>query len=106
MAYGTANATFVVQPSPDHADATHYIAILEFSSIPDGVDPGTVYTVLVSKADVDAAVPQTVGRDSNEITGNLYVRSYAAKNALPGLLSNELVFPFDFRLQAPVIVAA
>jgi hypothetical protein len=104
MAYGTVSATINIQESADHATIDHYIVAMEWAPIPDGQTVFT-HTQLVTKTalaeslgDVDISRP-----NAPTVSGDMYVRVYAAQGSIVGVLSNEVVVPYDFRPGAPVI---
>jgi hypothetical protein len=101
MAFGTVPATINIQQSPAHATVDHYIVAMEWAPIPDNQTVFT-YTQLVDKTAVpgDVAISRP---NAPTVTGNMYVRVYAAQGSIVGALSNEVMVPFDFRPGAPVI---
>ena len=101
MAYGTVTGSINIQQSADHAAVDSYIVVMDWNPIAD--DPTTfTYTQLVGKAAVpgDSVVSRPA---APTVQGNMYVRAYAAQGSIVGVLSNEVMIPFDFRPGAPVI---
>lgn len=102
MSFGTATATVNVQPSVDQDPAAdEYVAVLDWSPIPDGPGPYP-YTVAVDFASVPGNV-QVSRISAPESNGNMYVRVFAKAGGVAGPLSNEVVAPYDFRPSPPTV---
>lgn len=98
---GTVNANINIQQSPGHAAADHYIVVMDWNPIPDD-ETTFAYTQLVAKIDVpgDSAISRP---NAPLVQGNMYVRAYAQAGVVAGVLSNEVIVPYDFRPGAPSI---